>query len=250
MRKLQVELWDPFDPRLPRDKDILREPPSPGFCESMLEDQINPITVGYNEKEGHFILAGRKRLLAQRINASTYDDIKIKVIVLEGKTKKDIPLYSFTENHQRSDNEMTDYEAISALLKNRGTTYEDVAEQLCTTVASVKAIEKKWSNVPKWAIRAVVKGEMSKTAARKIGAKGTDTQKVLEKTFKESGSLTVDEVDATERVYLADLMPQLIAEPPKVIAVTLLDELENLVRSGSNKAALDYIKSLRGGYVK
>lgn len=245
---LFVQLWDPFDQRLP--KDVLREPPTPGFCESMLEDQINPITLGYNDKEGYFILAGRKRLLAQRINASEHKGVKIKVIVLEGKTKKDIPLYSYTENHQRSDNELTDYEAISNLLGTRGTTYENVAEYLGTTVASVKAIEKKWASVPKWAIKAVVKGEMSKTAARKIGAKGTDTQKILQKQFKETGSLTVDQVDSTEKVFLADLMPQLIAEPPKVIAVTLLDELENLVRSGSNKAALDYIKSLRGGYVK
>lgn len=238
--KVSYDLWDSSDKRLP--SLVEREPPSKAFCDSIKDIQLDPIGVGYNKKEGWFLIYGRKRLLACRHNKQ-----KVKVQIFEGATKNDIAVLSHYENNHRSRNEVTDYLSIRDLLKKPGNNYDIVANMLYISMATVKATEKKFHKVPDWVFPGIFDGSISISTAKKIGNAKASIQKKLEKLYAKEKRITFNEVAETTKVTFAELMPTLIKEPPKVFSISSLNHLEELIQQEKYDEALKYIKEIKKG---
>lgn len=222
--KTVIDYWKPFDERLPKKVD--REPPTNAFIESIRDIQLQPIGVGWNEKEGYFLMYGRKRLLAVRTLAENpeYKDIKIRVELFKGITKADALQYTVIENQHRSGNELTDYLSIKKMLRTPTLgTYDLIAEQLGLSVSIIRAIDQKYSNIPEWAIKAAVKGSIALGTAKKIGALKPDTQEKVHEEFKKNGELTFNQVAQTQKAVYTNIMPELLEEKP------IFTKIENLV---------------------
>lgn len=250
--KNKIELWDPWDKRLP--EAVVREAPSLAFIEGMAEDQWSAIGVGHNREEGWFLMYGRKRLLAKRAIAAdpekyTIEQSAIKVEIFEGITKAEALKATVIENAHRSNNEVTTWQAIKEKMKEKDfASYEKVAEFFGLTIGQVKSYENKWHKVPDWAVQGVVDGGMSVSTARMIGHSPMSVQKELKKSYKKDEGLTMAQVQETKHVTMKDFMPAaMIKEPPRFVPMAEINKLLWVVENRPKKDVIDFIHSLQKG---
>ena len=236
-----AEYWDFDDKRFPLTVD--REPPSKAFCDSMKERQLQPIGMGHNKTDGWFILWGRKRLLACQANKQP-----VMVIPIKNVSPEDAAKYSAYENMQRSGNPISDFIAIKTLLAKPGATYETVAKSLGIPVTKVKVLEKDWHKVPDWILKEVQEGNIAPSTAKKLGSAKPSIVKKLQKGYDPEVGITMSMVEQTTNVTLAELMPEMLKESPKVVSVSVLDTIvAMLVNKEGKEKIIQYIHEVKKG---
>lgn len=244
----KTEVWFVMDERLPTNDKIVRTPPDDDFLNSIAEVQLQPIGICFNDQEGWKLGFGRKRILAIRklYDEGTHDGM-IDVTIFYGLSPSDAEILSLIENNHRSVNEIGDYSVISNMLK-QGMDYKQIAHSIGIPLGTVKAIDRKWANVPKWAVDACLDGEIAPSTALEIGKVKPDTQKVLKKELNDEGKLSAkrvkDEKKAIQNDTLVAMSPGLGFSQRDFYSRAELEEVRKILASGTKAKALEYIDSL------
>lgn len=239
------------DKMFPPSTEILREPPTKSFLESIAFQQLQPIGVS-KKGRAYTLRFGRKRLLAIRqLFAEGRHDGMIDVYIFKGGTEEDYIAFSGQENTMRTDNPFSLYADMkSILLSDKKATYKTIAVILGTTANVLKALDKKLSGVPDWAVDGAVEGKIKFAALDQISKLGKSDLKEAKTIFKKNDKLTGPDVkklrNATRDACVADLSGQLFTEeksPRKYFTRDELELLNDLIPSSAEEAK-KYAKEL------
>lgn len=248
--KKEIEVWSVDDPRLPKNEYIIREPPKPDFIESVAKVQLQPIGIAHKDDDWSLAF-GRKRLLALRkAKEDGLSDGFVDVVIFHGLGPYDSDVFALWENNQRTSNEVSDYVAIKNLLLS-GLNYKEIAKDLGLPVNSIKALDKNWARVPRWAVDACLAGKINTNTAKEVGkVKGKERQNLLQKVLKEEGKLSTNRVRETKRAIQQEIVAKLtpsmgfdVQERDMFTRIELKTILE-LVKNKTKKEAIAYIEEL------
>lgn len=209
----KYEIWKCDDPRLPVSENIKRTPPESAFLDSMVDPgQMMPIGMAHFRDDNWDLIFGRKRLLAiRKLMEDGRLHGEIKVLIFENVEPQDIPALSMIENKQRSDNPLSEYMAIRAMLL-QGFDYKAIAKAVGISVSSVKAADHKFATVPQWALEYSLNGMIAQGTAIEIGKCSTPKQSELLKQFADQGGkLTIEDVKQARRFIQNTATAQIMA---------------------------------------
>lgn len=250
----RYETWGVYDERLPKNEDLMREPPDEEFIKWMNVVQLEPIGMGEHDTQGFFIIFGRKRLKALRILSERQEvERLIDVCIFEHISYEDADILILLENNHRSSNELADYQILyQYLTSDPNPNYSVIGKKLGMTAGTVRALDNKWAPVPQWAIEAVLVGNMSKTTAVDVGKiKDKKTQKKLKKILDEEGTLPGSKVKEQKRAIQSDMLVEMDAKlfggKTKVKEFFPRSDLENILKLLETKTKAEvtaYIESL------
>lgn len=247
----EVEQWHCYDERLPKTKDLNRIPPDQNFIDEILEHGLlQPIMMGYNEKEGWFLVFGRKRLMAIRSNNDLERSNGIVLVRVANITKMHGHVLSMVENAQRSKNPISDYHDIQAILrKDRKATYKSIAEQVGVPVTYVKTLDQTFGRVPAWALKGALADKISESVIKEVGKLPIALQKEAEEFFNDKGTLPMSRIDEMKRFKREEFSAKFEQAPGMNAFATVssgrdfipaeeLDEVKKLLEAKNYKAAL------------
>jgi hypothetical protein len=203
-----VELWHCNDERLPKNNEIQRTPPDKQFLDTLHDanDQLQPILVGCDFSGAWFLAFGRRRLLAIRHHFETGDGSGyIRVLVVKELSRDDAATIALIENAQRAINGVADYAAIRHLLM-QALNYGDIAKKIGKPKSYVATIDKKYSRVPQWALRATLDGKMAETTALQIGGFASKEQEECRTKFEKDGKLSNEEANKVRRFIRQEMV--------------------------------------------
>lgn len=225
LNRYPTEVWHCDDPRLPLDKDITRIMPDDNFIKTVQRVGVmSPILVAYQRTGANMVdtmlVAGRKRLLAMRYCfLNGLRDGMIKVIYAEVDFNLS-PYLSMIENAQRSPNELSDYRDIQTIRQtNPMVTYEVIAKAIGKPKTYVIQIDKRYNQIPTWAMTAALDGKIALTTAVELTKVGQDLQDEAHRQFLEKDKFSATAVKELKRlrsmqhsIGLAQSTPQMF--PP------------------------------------
>jgi ParB-like chromosome segregation protein Spo0J len=213
-----IDIWHCDDPRLPKNEDIMREPPESSFVNDIIENgQLQPILMCHNEQDGWFLAFGRRRLLAIRQafaikndKGQPMHDGNVFVRIGEGIQRNDGYIFALVENAQRNSNPISDYLAIRELLLMPGSkTFKEIATLMHVSVSYVKEADRKLCKVPTWALEGALNDTIKLSTAIGIGKFSTTKQKEVKKLYTEKGKITGGDVKEIHRAIKNDMVAQI-----------------------------------------
>jgi hypothetical protein len=247
--QVEEEVWGVYDNRLPDNVQITRTPPDDAFLESINEVQLQPIGIGIVDDQIQ-LLFGRKRLLALRMLSEKQEvERSIRVNIFYGLSSSDSYIISLLENNQRSSNEISDYESVRYFL-HEGLNYKEIAKATGMTVGTIKALDRKWADVPQWAVQGCLDGKIAPSTAIEVGRVGTDVQKTLKKEYNKEGKLSGTRVKEEKRFIQQEQLATMSDSLGLNVTVrdfysrAELKDVLKIVKSQSKAKAVEYIQSL------
>lgn len=198
---MKIKELDPFDPILPTELDC--PPADQELIDSIREHGVMaPILICDDKANQCYWLAdGRRRVWAARYLKEHEGIVKTVPTSMIPGDQNDAYNYGLILQYQRSNNPISDYAAVRYFLFEKGMNYRDIAKATGMTTGEVKAIDKRFGAVPKWAVDAAVAGKIAVQGLEKIGKQSSTLQQELYNQFTlNGGKLTVREIDQARRI--------------------------------------------------
>jgi ParB/RepB/Spo0J family partition protein len=203
---------------LPSNDELLSPAPSREFVQDIyLRKLLEPIEVSKISKSNYFVIAGRRRIKAFRILAETFPSDpywqSIDAIVNE-VTDESAILAMSAVNNRRTDNPLTDLEAINYVLKvNPSATIEQIATATGMPQGRVKKRLGLKKLVPEL-FDAFVAGRMTSNVADAASKLPSEYQnKLLPKLTSSNKGITLQDVTDTQRVRVQNTVDSQLSLP-------------------------------------
>lgn len=197
----RFETIDCDDERLPLSSELLREPPSDTFCESVWSFQIAPIGVVIWDDLCYFRWGAKRLLAIRRGKQEEKHSGLIDVLWIEGISPDDSLALSMIENNLRTKNELNDYYIICQVLSADRTATINSFKPWGITAGQAKALRKKYDGTPKWALDGALKGDIAPGTLEKIAKVSPTIQQKLEARFIADGELPASAVKEVKQIH-------------------------------------------------
>lgn len=195
---------------LPPNEYLLSDSPTKALIEDIaIRGQVTPIQVTKDADDSYIIIDGRRRVKALRALAEAAEDKKefdsvIAIVIDAPLSMQSILGLAAVENNLRTENPLTDLQAIRYLMDNNPQISEqEISRQTGIPVARIRKRLKLNKLIPEIA-QVVLKGNISVSVAEGVAKLSEQKQKSLLNKFIESGKITHDDVIVSQRATVAE----------------------------------------------
>ena len=209
---------------LPPNEELISPAPAREFVQDIyIRGQLQPIHLSKVSKGSYFVISGRRRIKAFReLQKMEPDNGKWKVmeaLVVDAKDEASI-LAASASNNRRSDNVLTDLQALDYLLaKNPSISIPDMAKFSGMSQGTVKS-RLRLKKLDPILLQALIDGHMTAQTAEKAAVLPSEFQGKLIVQFLKEGKLALEDVAESQRTRVQQTVDNQLTIPELNMVLT------------------------------